>query len=378
MPARTIGVAHILGTLEFAGLQRQVLTLIRELPDFSHTVIFNSVTRGAMYDRFAALCPMIQVPYQRGSPLSGLRYVPRLMAALRRCRPDVVVAHLFGNHALVAVAAKMAGVPATFGVSANDPIHYAGSRWQPLLLAQLGRPFCRGEIAVSHAVRSVLRDRLLLPARRLHVVANGCAVEGIASRAEAGRRARPPGSGHQLLMVAWMTRAKDHDAVIRAVAHLRKNGHDVHLNIAGGAHRQARQADLERLARGLDVSESVTFLGVRADVPELMGASDVVVHATHSEGFGVVLLEAFASRTPVVATDIPACREVLDGGRCGILVPPRDPVALANAIESLLTNQDQRRALVDAAFARVRDHYHATRMAAGYAGLIEGAVRRDA
>jgi glycosyltransferase involved in cell wall biosynthesis len=377
MPSRPARIVHILGSLESAGLQRRVLTLIRELPQYSHTVIFNSAARREMHDSYAALCAMVHVPHERGSVIAGLRYLPRLAGALRKCDPDVVLAHLFGNHALVSIAARMAGVPATFGVSANNPVHYAGSRWQPLLLAQIARPFCRGEIAVSEAVGALLRDQLLLPGRRVHVVPNGLLVEEVAERADTGRRVRN-GNGrageHQLLMVGWIARAKDQGTVIRSVALLRGRGLHVRLRLAGGAYRQSRQSDLQHLANELGVSDAVTFLGVRDDVPELMGASDVVILATHSEGFGMVLLEAFASRTPVVATDIPACREVLDNGRCGVLVPPRDPVALADAIGSLLVDENRQRAFVEAAFSRVSEQYHAKRMAAGYARLIEAVV----
>ena len=124
-------VAHILGNLALAGLHPRVLSLVRELPDYSHAIIFNSGNRGPLYDAFAETCEMVQCTYPRGSALGGLGYVPRLAAALRKLAPDVVIAHLFGNHALVSLAERMAGVPVTFGVSANDPVYFAnrgGSR----------------------------------------------------------------------------------------------------------------------------------------------------------------------------------------------------------------------------------------------------------
>jgi glycosyltransferase involved in cell wall biosynthesis len=153
-------------------------------------------------------------------------------------------------------------------------------------------------------------------------------------------------------------------------------GLNVVLNLAGGAYRQARQAHVEKLVETLGISAWVRFLGVRNDIPELMGASDVVIHASHSEGLPITILEALASRTPVVASDIPACREALDGGRCGVLVPPKDPVALANGVKSLLENSGQRRRVVETAFDHVRERYHHRRMAAGYAALIEQAGSR--
>jgi glycosyltransferase involved in cell wall biosynthesis len=177
--------------------------------------------------------------------------------------------------------------------------------------------------------------------------------EAIAARADAGRSRVRESTPARLLMVAWLTSAKDHQTAIRAVASLRQRGHDIRLDLAGGVNRQARQDALQELAHTLGVSDIVTFLGVRADIPELLGASDILIHSSHSEGFGLSVIEAFASRTPVVATDIPACREALDGGRCGILVAPRNPEAMADAVETLLTNQ---------------------RMRAGYAGLIDRAT----
>ena len=370
-------VAHILGNLEYGGLQRIVLALIRELPAYSHAVYFNSTTRGPLYEEYSAACEIHQCPYPRGSFVGALKYMPRLARELREFAPDVVIAHLFGNHLVVGISARLAGVPATYGVSANDPVHYSRSRWKPMLLAQLARPFCRGEIAVSEAVANVLRDALRLPARRAHVVENGCPVEPIAARADAGRAAAVRTDGrYRLLMVAFLGRAKDHETAIRSVAELRKNGHDVVLSFAGQVRRQEVQKRFEELARQLGVSDSVKFLGGRDDIPELMGASHVVIHATHSEGLPGAILEAFASRTPVVATDIPSCHEVLDGGRCGLLVPPRDPIAMARAVESILTQDDLRRRVVKAAFERVNARYHTRRMAAGYATLIDGSVRR--
>jgi glycosyltransferase involved in cell wall biosynthesis len=370
-------VAHVLGNLQPGGLQRQVLALIRELPSYSHTVVFNAGDRGAFYDDYATSCRMIQCRYTRGLLIGGLAYLPRLTRVLRDVSPDVVLAHLFGNHALVSLAAWLAGVPGTYGVSANNPVHYSRSRWQPLLLAQLARPFCRGEIAVSESVGTILREELRLPPLRVHVIANGCAVEEFAARAESGRaRAPADRNARRLLMVGWLQPAKDHDSMLRALAVLHSRGIPVHLDIAGAAFRQAARDRLVALARSLGVSDSVTFLGHRDDIAELMGASDVVVHATHSEGFGLVLIEAFASGTPVVATDIPACREVLDGGRCGMLVPPGKPDALADAIERVLTDDALRRSLVQAASERVRTEYHVRRMAAGYGALIDRVAHR--
>jgi glycosyltransferase involved in cell wall biosynthesis len=368
LPDRKLRVVHVLRNLNEAGLQLIVLNLIEELPSFAHTVIFQSEAIGPLHARFAGVADIEQCIYRGGQRLDFFR---RLTKLLREKAPDVVVAHLFGNHTLVSWAAFLAGVRETYGVSANDPIHFSRSVWKPMALAHAARPFSRGEIAVSEAVGRILTSRLRLPARRVTVIPNGCRVEEIAARAEAGRRAAQPTSGNKrVFMAARITRGKDHPTALKAIQLLRSQGRDVELWLAGGAYRESFQASTESLTDELGIRDLVQFLGVRDDVPELMGASDIVIHSTNSEGFGMAVVEAMAAGVPVIATDIPACREILDGGRCGLLFPLGDAPALADAIRRLLDDEALRARLVQAASERVRSHYDLKRMAAGYAELF--------
>ena len=159
---KRLRVVHVMGTLGYAGLQRRVLELIKALPEFSHVVVVQSETQGPLYADYANACEVRQCAYRPGRRLEFFR---RLTSLLREIQPDVVLAHLFGNHTLVSWASFVAGVPTTYGVSANDPVYYERSVWKPMLMAHAARPFCRGEIAVSHAVGQVLTSRLRLPAR---------------------------------------------------------------------------------------------------------------------------------------------------------------------------------------------------------------------
>lgn len=354
-----------------------MLNLIKELPDLSHVVVFQSEEKGPLYSEYASVSDVRQCVHHRGPPLS---FVRRLRKILRETAPDVVLAHLFGNHTLVSWAAHLAGVPATYGVSTNNPLHYFESRWKPMMLAHAARPFCRGEIAVSEAVGRILVSHLHLPADRVRVIPNGCPVEEIAARAAAGaaerKRVVPPDYTARAIMAAGMSRrTRDHVTPLKAVDLLRQRGRRVELWLAGGAVSESARNKVESLTDQLAIRDLVRFLGVREDVPELMGASDIVVHATHSEGLSITVLEAMAAGVPVVTTDIPPCREALDGGRCGLLVPPLDAAALAEAICRILDDEPLRLRLVEAASQRVRSHYHIKRMAAGYAELMLGSSR---
>ena len=94
MQKHKVRVAHVLGNLTLAGLHPRVRSLVRELPAYSHAIIFNSGNRGPLYDAFAETCEMVQCTYPRGSALGGLGYVPRLAAAL--ATPSTISAPLEG------------------------------------------------------------------------------------------------------------------------------------------------------------------------------------------------------------------------------------------------------------------------------------------
>ena len=176
-------------------------------------------------------------------------------------------------------------------------------------------------------------------------------------------------------MVAMINRTKNHGTVIHALDVLRRRGRDVELLIAGASGRSKRHLDLERLIGELDLSENVTFLGARQDVPELLGASDILVHASNSEGFAMAVAEGMAAGLPVVASDIPPCREQLDNGTCGSLFPTGNADALADAIERVLDDEKFRTESVQAAFDRVASHYDVTQMVAGYESLLISHLR---
>ena len=89
------------------------------------------------------------------------------------------------------------------------------------------------------------------------------------------------------------------------------------------------------------------------DVPELLSQCDVFAfQALRDEGFGIALAEAMAARLPIVATDVGACREVLEGGRCGLLVAEQSPQAMADGILQLLDNPEETAVRANAAFDR--------------------------
>jgi len=148
-----------------------------------------------------------------------------------------------------------------------------------------------------------------------------------------------------LLWVGRLQPWKGVDVALRALREIPQ----AHLMIVGDGETRA---DLERLAQELGLAERVHFLGAlpRERLPSIYAAADLLLATSFaSETFGIGLVEAQACGLPVVASRFGGFPEVIDEGRTGLLVPPRDPTALAAAVRSLLNDPVRRQALADAA-----------------------------
>jgi D-inositol-3-phosphate glycosyltransferase len=159
------------------------------------------------------------------------------------------------------------------------------------------------------------------------------------------------------------------------------------LLIGGGSEEQpdqwnSEQRRLAALRDELDVTDAVSFIGAQPQqmLPDYYAATDVVAVPSHYESFGLVALEALACATPVVASDVGGLSSTIEDGRSGFLVPPDNPPALAARLERVLTDDDLRRQIQQAAYQRALYYGWdsiAPRMALLYDDLIRrGQVRR--
>jgi glycosyltransferase involved in cell wall biosynthesis len=154
---------------------------------------------------------------------------------------------------------------------------------------------------------------------------------------------------------------------------------DVHLLLVGGAMfgEDAYAESLRSRAVGLGVADRVHFAGYRDDVPILMRASDIILHTSiAAEPFGRVILEGMLAGRPVIATGAGGAREIVEDGVTGILVPPGDPSALAEAVHRLLAAPDRRRAMGSAARTRAMMHFTPEAMLRSIEQHVNEVVRR--
>lgn len=172
--------------------------------------------------------------------------------------------------------------------------------------------------------------------------------------------------------VAQLIPVKGHPTLLEALSRVP----GAHLWLAGKELDEPHAAGLRQQVRDAGLESRVSFLGDVQDVPALLAELDVFALPTwdrwRMEGCPVALLEAMAAGLPCVATDIPGSRDIVETGRSGLLVAPRDAAALAEALGKLVADARRRREMGEAARARVLERYAIEIEVAAHERLYEG------
>jgi glycosyltransferase involved in cell wall biosynthesis len=200
----------------------------------------------------------------------------------------------------------------------------------------------------------------LSAASKYVVVRNGIDCERFA-----GPRPRSFEGSPLIGAVGRFSEEKGHRYLLEAMASLRRRLPGARLVLVGYG---ALEGDLRSRAAGLAVDGVVTFAGER-DSAELLGSFDVFAQPSLYESQGLAILEAMAAGVPVVATDVGGVRDAVRNGESGLLVPPADPGALAEAIVRLAGDRELALRLAARAGRDVRERYSASTMIESYAGL---------
>jgi len=193
-------------------------------------------------------------------------------------------------------------------------------------------------VAVSEHLRRYLIDTFDVPEALVTTIPNGIDISRFTAAVDVAVLRRELGIREGELVIGTIGRLMEQKGMaylLQAFAVLVRRRGDVKLVIVGDGELRH---DLERLAERLEVSERVVFAGIRKDVPNLMRLFDVFALPSLWEGQPITVVEAMAAGTPVVATDVGGNAEILRHGEFGVLVPPRDENALAEAIGALLSD----------------------------------------
>jgi glycosyltransferase involved in cell wall biosynthesis len=294
-----------------------------------------------------------------------------LEATLRRRRIDVAHSHEFTMAVYGGWACWRMGIPQV--VTMHGSLYYAERvRRRVALRAALA---LRGRtVAVSESLARRLREDLWMPASRVAMIPNG--VPCPATPTPTLREELGLGPSDRLLVaVGNLYPVKGHRYLIDALSLLVARHPRVHVAIAG---RGALEGELMAGARDRGVAERVHLIGLRSDVPAVLAAADVFVLPSLSEGLPLALLEAMFAGRAIVASAVGEVSAALAHGAAGVLVPAGDPLALAAAVDGLLSEPQRARDLGRTAARRAAAEYDISRMVRRYLDVYEEALGRGA
>jgi glycosyltransferase involved in cell wall biosynthesis len=359
-------IAHVLSSLAMGGQERVALDLAAAQVKRGHDVAAISLAplpHGALAGAFETSGVAIHSVPKGASFDGGL--IVRLAKLLRRERIDVVHTHNPQPLAYGAPAGRLARTGIVHTKHGANP-----DRGRRLWLRRATGHLAHAYVAVSEATAEIARANRECAPSRLHVIANGVDLEAYRPDEVARREVRSelgiPADAYVLGTVGRVSLEKDHALLVRAAGPLLGPG--LRLVIAGDG---AELANVRTAARAFE--PWVVLTGVRHDAPRVLASFDAFVLSSRSEGLPLALLEAMACALPIVATDVGGVADVVDHGRAGVLVPPRDEEALRRAMARLVGDRGAAAELGARARARSR-RYDAAAVVDRYMDLYRAVV----
>lgn len=290
--------------------------------------------------------------------LGRARFDPRILTDLiglaRRTQARVLHVHGYAAADFGRIAARATGAALVLHEHFADP---KMPGYQALADRAL-RSLTDRAIAVSGSTRDFLVRERFVPPSKVRLIWNGAPLDEFApvSRERALGVRRELGIPEDAPVVGAIGRLntqKGHTYLLQAAPAVVAAQPEVRFLIAGDGDLME---PLLQQARELGLRDRVAFAGHRTDVPDLLGAIDVLAIPSLYEGTPLALFEAMAAGKAIVSSAVDGCAEVLEHERTALLVPPARPIALAQALLALLGDPTKRRALADAARAASRKY----------------------
>lgn len=317
-----------------------------------------------------------ELPMQRSiRPIGDAIAFGRLLLLIRRGGFDVVHTHSSKAGFLGRLAGALAGVPRVIHTPHAFPFEMDVNRLSRFWYRQLERLAARGcdRIVCVCPSQRALAESLVEPARVV-VIENGIAPRPPWEATDRERRRREWGMAADAPVVGMVGRfmlQKGHSDFVAAAARVAARLPEARFVLVGDGELKPR---IEKRIFAAGLKDRFLLIPAREDVPDLLPLFDVVALPSLWEGLPYVLLEAMAAGRGVVAARVGGMADVIENGVDGLLVPPRTPAALAEAIVKLFDNAERRSTMGEHARETVMSRYGLDRMIGRLTALYEGAL----
>ena len=358
-------VMHVLFRLQAGGMEYGVVKVVNGV---DRARISNSICSTTPADDVKKLLRRDVRLYEcHRRPGNDPSLVLQLYRVFRRERPHIVHTHAWGTLCEGLLAARLARVPVVVhGEHGTLQLRPYQARMQRMMWRRANRV-----LSVSSRLAERMAEGTGFPLERITVIRNGVDLSRFRAcdRAEARRALGLPPNAIVVGTAARLVPVKDQANLLNAFKRLADDSVDFIGVIAGDG---PLRAELEARAIALGIQSRVRFVGHVPAVERVYASLDVFVLSSKSEGLSNTILEAMASKVAVVATRVGGADELVENGTTGLLVPPEDPSALADAIGWLVRDDDLRVSMSTAGRRRALTRFTLDRMLREYRDMYCG------
>lgn len=367
-PSPPCRLAHLQLLPLLSGVQRVSLDELRSLDRASYLPHLICKEPGPLSEQATAAgtaCHFVPDLVRPISPRADLRALRQLVRLLRGLRPQVLHTHSSKTGMLGRVAGRLSRVPVVVHTVHGFAFPFAESRLTRAIyhaLEYIGGHLCDALVVLNEADRQFAVEKLHVRPQKVHLMPNGIDLSQFQALSAAQRQAVrcelfPDGGDEPVCigMVGRLWRQKNPECLVRAAVELQLRGcRDFRVVLIGDGDLRP---DLEALIDRHAVGGAVRLLGWRDDVPRLLGALDIFVLPSRWEGLPLAIIEAMAAGLPVVASDIPGNRDLVDEGVDGHLFVDDDAIGLADRLQALIADRQRARAMGAAGRAKALREY---------------------
>jgi glycosyltransferase involved in cell wall biosynthesis len=357
-------ILNVVPTLMCGGTENQFMTLARQLDPSRFDIEFACLRKWGPFvqELTDRQMPLVEYPVRTFRSLQAVRQQARLARHIARNGIHIVHAYNFYGNVFAVPPAR-----------AVAPVVIASIRDRAPYLTSMQKRVQRWACQFADCIlvnADAVRDWLISEGydeSKIAVIRNGVDLTRFNDPADPARIRREfalPEDAPLVIVVSRLTRLKGLEQLIEAAALIRERHPDARVLIVGetAPSETAYLGELKRRAEEHRVSDRIVFTGLRSDIPALLAAANVSVMPSLNEALSNVLLESMAAGAPTVATRVGGTPEALIDGVTGLLVPPGDARAIADAVSRLLSDRALAERLGHGARQFIREHFSVERM----------------
>ena len=329
---------HILDGIKIGGIENLALTLSSEKISKEQNYLINLDKKINNYSNYFSKNNKYKnlkiISFERKK---GFLIIPLLIKLFSKNKPHKVIIYFNNITSLwVVLGAKISGINNLAICVQNSIKNLSNKNLKLIFLMRIFNILNVKLVPCSKAIRDAFLN-FNKKIKFCEVIPNCINVKNFQKQVKKNRKFKKLNSFKTIMMVARLDEIKDQETLLKAYAKIYKK---CNLILVGdGNKKEYLQGIASKL--GLDIKK--IFIGSKLDIPEILSDADIFAFSTTlSEGFGIALIEAMAAKLPIIATDVPACREVLDNGKAGILIPLGRVDLWIDALNQMISSSSKR------------------------------------